>query len=207
MVLVPSSDVDNLRVSPAFEDEDFLAGEYPIEVQPLFSSGEPLRFISDECGPFDRRSNISIPLWVALYLEKHGKCVIQTPDWLSLQALKRKLREEREAGAGSFATFPDHLIQVAFMLLSRNYLQADYLGGSSARNQIETILTEIILLRRAKITEGLKQMDVATTVVGITNMTSLERECIRPQTSLILDSLRDMWTIREELSGSESRGF
>lgn len=207
MVLSASSDVDNLRVTPGFEDEDFLAGEFQVEVQPLFSSGEPLRFISQECGPFDRRSNISIPLWVALYLEKHGKCIIQTPDWLSPQALKRKLREEREAGAGSFAELPDHLIQVAFMLLSRNYLQSDYLGGSSARNQMETILTELLLLRRAKIAEGLKQVDVATTVVGISNMTSAERECIRPQTSVILDSLRDMWTIKDNLSGVGSGGL
>jgi hypothetical protein len=207
MVTRQSSDVDLLRTASSFLDEEFLAGEYPIEIQPSFNSGEPLRLISEECGPFDRRSCITVPLWVALYLERHGKCTIKAPVWLSPAVLRQKLREEREAGAGSFASLSDHLIQVAFMLLNREYLTSDYLGGHLARNQMETILTELLLLRRAKITEGLKQVDFTTSVVGITNMTSIERECIRPQTSLILDSLRDLWTIREDVIGGESRGM
>jgi GINS complex subunit 2 len=202
-----SSEVDSLRTSASFLEEEFLAGEYPIEIQPSFNSGEPLRLISEECGPFDRRSTISVPLWIALYLERHGKCTIKTPAWLSPSVLRQKLREEREAGAGSFASLSDHLIQVAFMLLNREYLATDYLGGHLARNQLETVLTELLLLRRAKITEGLKQVDFTTTVVGITNMTSIERECIRPQTSLILDSLRDLWTIRDDVMGGETRGM
>lgn len=207
MTICRASDVDKLRTTASFNEEEFIAGEFAIEIQPLFNSGEPLRFISEECGPFDRRSNHTVPLWVALYLERHGKCVIKMPSWLTPSALRVKLREEREAGPGSFAPISDHSIQVALSLLRREYLSDDHMGGQTARNQMETILTELLLLRRAKITEGLKQIDFTTTVVGVTNMTSIERECIRPQTSLILDSLRDLWTIRDDVIGGESRGM
>ncbi len=207
MATPKSSDVEALRTSSGFANEEYLAEETLIEVQPLFNLGEPLRFISQECGPFDRRSNVSVPLWVALYLEKHGKCVIKPPAWLAPGPLRQKLRDERERGPGSFSDLTDHMVQVAFLLLNREYLTTEYLGGQAARKEIETILTELLLLRRAKITEGLKQIDFTTTVVEITNMTSIERECIRPQTCQIMDSLRDLWTIRDDVLGGESRGM
>lgn len=207
MTIIRPSNVDGMRGASSFEDEEFLAEDFPIEIQPLFNLGEPLRFLSQECGPFDRRTSVTVPLWVAMYLEKHGKCCIHEPHWLTASFLKQKLREERERGAGAFSDLSNDMIQVAFLLLNRDYITTQFLGGHNARKQIETILSELLLLRRAKISEGLKQIDFTTSVVDISNMTSIERECIRPQTCAILDSLRDLWTIRDDIMGGETRGM
>ena len=201
------AELDSIRSSPSFQNEEFLAEEYPVDIQPHFSTGEPLRFISQECGPFDRRSPTRVPLWVALYLEKHGKCTIMNPEWLTVTALRQKVREERERGTGTFATLDDHLVQVAIMLLNRDDLSTEYLGGQAERNQMLTLLTELLMIRKAKVVEGLKQIDIATSVVDITNMTSIERACIRAQSSLIMDQLRDLWTIRDQVLAGEARGM
>ena len=200
-------DLHAARTSSCFQDEEFLAEDYSIDIQPHFSTGEPLRFISSECGPFDRRCTAKAPLWVALYLEKHGKCTIISPEWLCVPALKQKVREERERGTSTFASLEEHLIQVAVMLLNRDYMNGEYLGGQEARNQMQTLLTELLMIRKAKVVEGLKQIDVTTSVVDITNMTSIERASIRPQGSIIMDLLRDLWTIRDGVLAAEPRGM
>jgi GINS complex subunit 2 len=207
MPIIQPSEVDSSRICSAFEQEDFMAREYFIEIQPLFNLGEPFRFISQECGPFDRRTTMSVPFWVALYLEKHGKCIIKEPEWLSPGLLLQKVREEREEGPGAFGQLADHMIQVALILLKRDYLSDDHLGGKANRRHIETAVNELLLIRRSKISEGLKQVDVTTTVVGTANMTSVERESIRPQTTLILDSSRDLLNIREDVIHDEVRGM
>lgn len=201
-----TNDLDSYRGSSAFLDEEFLAEESPVEIQPHFNLGEPIRFISQECGPFDRRSPISVPIWVAVFLEKHGKCTIKPPAWLSVVELKLKLREERERGTTTFASLPEYMLQVALILLNREYLTIEYLGGPVARKQMEALINEILMVRRAKMTEGLKQMDFATSVVDISNMTSVERATVRPQTTVIMDTLRELWAIRNDLIGEEQRG-
>lgn len=203
----PSLVADFSPSASCFMDEEFIAEEYPIQIKPHFSTGEPIRFISQECGPFDRRQMISVPLWVALYLERHGKCSIVEPAWLSLTHIKAKIREERELGTSTFATIDDVMLQVATILLNRDYLNNDYLGGSVARANLVTLIFELLLIRKGKVVEGLKQLDVTSAVVDITNMTSLERASIRPHASGIMDELRKLWTIRDAVLGAESRGM
>jgi GINS complex subunit 2 len=200
-------DISVSRIAPGFSDEEFLAEECMIEIQPHFNAGEPLRFISQECGPFDRRTPTRVPLWVGIYLEKHGKCTIRNPDWLSVPYIKAKVREERERGTGTFATLDDHSVQVAVILLNRDYLTSEYLGGHAVRSQMQTLLTELLMIRKAKMIEGLKQIDLATSVVDITNMTSIERASIRSQSSMIMDQLRELWTIRDHVLLGETRGM
>ena len=200
-------DTSEIRSHSGFVEEEFLAEDFLVDVQPHFNSGEPLRFISQECGPFDRRSPISVPLWVALYLERHGKCSIVCPEWLSANNLRQKLKEEREKGAASFSEIQDHMIQVAFLLLNRDHLPAEHLGGEAARNLMGTILTELLMVRRAKMADGLKQIDVGSAVIDISNMSSMERALVRPQTTSIMDSLRRLWTIREDIISGEPRGM
>lgn len=199
MSITRISELDHLRIGPAYNESEFLAEEYPIEIQPQFNSGEPLRFISQECGPFDRRSTLYVPLWIAVYLERHGKCNIKEPNWLNLQSIKQKLREEREKGSESFASFDDHFYQVAVILLNRDYLSTEYLGGQLVRDQILSILTEIHLVRKAKTLEGLKNINVTTNIVDISNMTSIERASIRCQSSVIMDTLMEYWSIRDRV--------
>ncbi len=190
-----------------FPDEEFLSEECMVTIQPLFTIGEPLRFLSHECGPFDRRSQTVVPLWVALHLQRHGKCQILPPAWLSNEFLKSKLREERERSTSTFAVLDEHVIQMATILLSNEVVASEYLGGEANTKQMQIILAEILMLRRAKIIEGLKQIDVTTSVAEITNMTSMERSAIRPQSTLIMENLRGLWGIRESIMSGETRGM
>jgi len=206
--MIESADtIEALRSCSSFEDEEFMAEEYMVQIQPHFNTGESLRFISQECGPFDRRTPISVPLWIATYLEKHGKCTIIPPSWMTVAYMKSKIREERENGTESFAKFDDTMVQVAMILLNRDYLLSEYIGGPNNRNAILTLVHELLLLRKAKIVEGLKQVDVTSAVIDITNMTSVERASIRPHAVGMMDELRKLWTIREAVLGAEPRGM
>lgn len=196
----------DLRTKPGFSESEFLAEELLVEIQPNFNMGEPIRFVSRESGPFSRRHTSRVALWMALYLERHRKCQIITPEWLTVGHLTASLRDERERGTGNFAPLSDDAIQIAVALLNREYLVGDYCGGQRVRNQMQSLLTELLMIRRCKTVEGLKQIDVSTSVVEITNMTSVERAAIRPQSSAIIDSLGSLWKIRDNVVGLESRG-
>jgi hypothetical protein len=121
--------------------------------------------------------------------------------------MKQKIKEERENGTDSFAKIDDTMIQVAMILLNREYLPREYLGGPVNRNAIATLLQELMLIRKAKIVEGLKQVDVTSSVIDITNMTSAERCSIRPHAVCMMDELRKLWTIRESVLGGGPRGM
>ena len=41
--------------------------------------------------------NVQVPLWFAISLQKQRKCKIIIPDWLSVEYLENKLREEKTA--------------------------------------------------------------------------------------------------------------
>lgn len=191
----------------SFEDEEFLAEEYSISIQPYFSTGEPLRMISSEYGPFDRRSPLNVPLWMAIHLERHGKCIIIPPSWLRVDILKAKIREERENGPNMFAPLDETILQVGIILLNREYLTVEYLGGPSERAVMSALLLELMLIRKAKAVDGLKQIDVTSAVIDISKMTSIERASIRPQASRMVDQLRILWTLRETVLGAEPRGM
>ena len=176
-------------------------------IQPNFNTGEPLRMITSEYGPFDRRTPLSIPLWMAIYLERHGKCTVIGPAWLSVENLKARIREEREKGAAMFSDMNDMILQVGTVLLNREYLNVEYLGGPAERNAMSALLLELMLIRKSKAVDGMKQIDVTSTVIDISKMTSLERATIRPQASRMVDQLRDLWLVRETVLGAESRGM
>ena len=195
------SNFSDPRTSPGFAEVEFLAEETLIEIQPNFNMGEPIRFVSGETGPFSRRQPTRVSLWMALYLERLGKCQIVVPDWLNVSHLTAALRDERERGTSNFAPLKDEAVQVAVALLNRDYLVGEYCGGQRVRIQMQSLITELLMIRRCKTIEGLKQIDVSTSVVEITNMTSIERANIRPQSSAIMDSLASLWKIRDSVVG------
>lgn len=195
------------RIASYFQDEEFLAEEYLVTIQPNFSTGEALRLVSTEHGPFDRRTCLTVPLWMAVELEQHGKCSITPPGWLRADVLKGKIKEEREKGPSMFASVDQVMFEVGTILLNRDYLGVDYLGGPIERANISSLLTEILLIRKAKAIEGLKQIDITSSVIDISRMVSIERACIRPQASRLIDELRELWTIRQSVLGAEPRGM
>lgn len=195
------------QASSCFQDEEYLAEEYKISIQPNFNTGEPLRMISSEYGPFDRRSPTLVPLWMAIHLERLGKCHIIPPLWLRVDFLKPKIREEREKGAHLFSPLDEYMLQVGLILLNRDYLSNEYLGGPQERSFLSSLLLELLLIRKTKAVDGLKQIDVTSAVVDISKMTSIERASIRPQASHMIDRLRSLWTLRETVLGAESRGM
>jgi hypothetical protein len=141
-----------------------------------------------------------------MYLERQGKCAIKEPRWLSVSFVKQKLREERDKGTASFAVMDDNYIQVAVVLLNRDYLTSEYLGGQVVRDQILSLLAELQMVRKAKILEGLKQINVTTNIVEISDMSSMERSSIRPQSSVIMDTLMEFLNLREPIAFIGSRG-
>ena len=198
--------VSETQAQAGYADAEFIAEEALVEIQPNFNMGEPVRFVSGEFGPFSRRCRTSVPLWLALYLERHGKCSIVAPSWLNIGHLTTLLREERERGTGAFTALNDEMIQVGIALLNREYLAGEYLGGQTSRTRIQSLVNDILLLRRAKTVEGLKQIDASTSVVDITNMTSVERSSIRNQGSTIMNTLCSLWNIRDNVIGTGLRG-
>jgi GINS complex subunit 2 len=74
----------------------FLAGDELVECVPSFSTDMPLELLSVvKLGPLRAGIPISMPLWLALLLEKRNLANISAPTWLSVDNLKAVLEWEQ----------------------------------------------------------------------------------------------------------------
>jgi GINS complex subunit 2 len=189
----------SIRVTPDFQFTEFIAEEGLIEIIPEFTTVEPIRFIYSEIGPFRKRIPIFVPLWVAVHLEQRGRCSIVPPGWLVVDEIKKIIQEEKILGENSFNKIDENFYETSTILLNRDYLRDDsFLGGSAARDRLRILIDELFLLRKIKKIEGLKTFDFTVNSVDVSNMVALERNIIREQASMMMDTMRRYISSREE---------
>ena len=153
------------------EEVAFFAGDQQITIQ----ARAPIPGLSLLDGDIEEISALrqaEVPLWLALFLKRRGKCRIVAPDWLAPEQLEETLAEERR-NHERFAPLPYHYLEVAFELLS---VAEDDLQEA---NRIRVALVDIEDTRRAKLARGLKTIDHNTDVITLPDISAMELSRIR----------------------------
>ena len=164
------------------EEVAFFAGDQQITIQ----ARAPIPGLSLLDGDIEEISALrqaEVPLWLALFLKRRGKCRIVAPDWLAPEQLEETLAEERR-NQDRFAPLPYHYLEVAFELLS---VAEDDLQEA---NRIRVALVDIEDTRRAKLARGLKTIDHNTDVITLPDISAMELNRIRGVATGALNSLR-----------------
>ena len=166
------------RAELGFLRTQHVAEETMIDIIPRFSS-PPLRFLSQQIGPFRTNLPIAVPLWLAINLRIAQRCSISPPAWLDAQSLLHHLSLEK--ANPTFQPLPFHYQEIARLLLqhARDDLQQP--------ERVEEALSDVVEARRKKIHEGLMSWSAQQpTTTKLNHVAAMEVESIRGLTSTVL---------------------
>ncbi|KAF8760017.1 GINS complex protein [Rhizoctonia solani] len=96
------------------QELEFAASEELVSIVPTISM-ERIRLMSGVYGPFRPPARTKIPLWFAANLKLKRKCYIVPPEWLNVEWLQEKLREETTQD--SFSKMPFRYLEISKILL------------------------------------------------------------------------------------------
>lgn len=155
------------------QEIDFIAEEEAVEIIPNFSSTHLIHLSTGSAGPFQAQIPVKVPLWLAIVLKLHGKCVIKPPLWLSVAKLEAVLNLERSDEV--FQSVPFHFIEVTHALCKHARDDLD------DWNQLYDLTEHIRSVRQSKIQTGLRTLDAsALRGVKLNNLAAIELNIIRP---------------------------
>ncbi|KAJ1309203.1 hypothetical protein OPQ81_004872 [Rhizoctonia solani] len=151
------------------QELEFIASEELVSIVPTISM-ERIRLMSGVYGPFRPPARAKIPLWFAANLRLKRKCYIVPPDWLNVEWLQEKLREETTQD--SFSKMPFRYLEISKILLDVAY--EDITSSERVRN----LLKDIREARQAKLRAGLKDLDHLE--LSFPNICAMEINELRP---------------------------
>eukprot|EP00245_Coleochaete_scutata_P011539 TRINITY_DN4302_c2_g2_i2.p1 TRINITY_DN4302_c2_g2~~TRINITY_DN4302_c2_g2_i2.p1 ORF type:complete len:218 (+),score=48.75 TRINITY_DN4302_c2_g2_i2:49-702(+) len=164
-----SDDKDHLFTGAEME---FCAEDELISIVPNFAC-PPMELMSGTFGPFRPQIPVQVPLWLAIALHTRGKCVIQPPEWLNVENLKKVLEEERES-QGAFQPLPFHYMEISQLLMKNAP------NDIPDRFQVCTLIEDLKDVRFHKIESGLQQLTGKRYAVKLNNLGAMELNIIRP---------------------------
>ncbi|CAE6422527.1 unnamed protein product [Rhizoctonia solani] len=151
------------------QELEFIASEELVSIVPTISM-ERIRLMSGVYGPFRPPARTKIPLWFAANLKLKRKCYIVPPEWLNVEWLQEKLREETTQD--TFSKMPFRYLEISKVLLDVAY--EDITGSERVRN----LLKDIREARQAKLRVGLKDLDHLQ--LSFPNICAMEINELRP---------------------------
>jgi len=156
------------------QEVDFIAEEQTVEIIPNFSLTRRLIHLSTgSAGPFQAQIPVRVPLWLAIVLKRHGKCVINPPLWLSVHELEAVLDLEKSDEV--FQPVPFHFIEITHALCKHARDDLD------DWNRLYDLAEHIRSVRHSKIQAGLRSLDAsALRGVKLNNLAAIELNIIRP---------------------------
>jgi len=134
-------------------ENEFLAEQSLVTIIPGVDQPR-LEFISGAFGPLTGGFPAIVPLWLAITLKKRGKCTIQIPNWMTVEALEERVKLERTEG--TLSDLPFHYMEIAQLLLSS--AKEDI----NSPHRVAVLLQDIENIRMDRIKLGV--MGVASTV-------------------------------------------
>jgi len=150
---------------------EFLAEDELINIVPRFEMKQKLRFIQGDYGPFKPLHVVKVPLWLAVQLKKSKKCQIKPPQWMEIDDLTDRLKQEQTDK--EFNQMPYHYQQIAAVLLQ---CASDDITNPE---KVRTLLADITDVRNSKIKAGLTNIQQDVSYVRLTNITAMELNQIR----------------------------
>ena len=156
------------------EENEFLAKETCI----LITSGvshDVFDFISGRFGPLEAGLPCKVPLWFALQLRRNGKCIIEIPEWLSVETLKSKVDEQKSAQA--FVDIPYFYVEIAQLLLT--HAKDDFDSPEETRSLVEDLFNLRMDRLRLQIQLFASTVITTRTLARIVNVGSAELLLVR----------------------------
>lgn len=189
-----------MDLSAAFSAEEvaFFAGEQVVTIQAT-AQLPALQLMDGEIAEISALRQEQVPLWLALWLKRRGKCRIITPDWLEPSTLEATLADERRS-PGRFAPLPYHYLEMAYELL--NAAEDDL----EEPNRIRVALADLEDTRRSKVARGLKSIDQNVHYIKLPDVSATELNCIRGVATGALNALRELENKAGKGIGSSSSG-
>ncbi|CAE6365566.1 DNA replication complex GINS protein PSF2 [Cryptococcus neoformans var, neoformans B-3501A] [Rhizoctonia solani] len=151
------------------QELEFIASEELVSIVPTVSM-ERIRLMSGVYGPFRPPARTKIPLWFAANLKLKRKCHIVPPDWLNVEWLEEKLKEETKQD--NFSQMPFRYLEISKILLDVAF--EDITSSEKVRN----LLKDIREARQAKFRAGLKDLDHLE--LSFPNVCAMEINELRP---------------------------
>ena len=93
-------------------------------------------FIAGRFGPLEAGLPCNVPLWFALQLRKSGKCIIEVPDWLTIESLQRTLEDDK-VSPNRLSPLPYYYIEIAHLLL--NHAKEDFVSPDQTRALLQDV--------------------------------------------------------------------
>ena len=126
-----------------------------------------------------------MPLWLAMELKKQSNCRIQCPEFMGVEFLMQKKKEENESPVHELQDMPTHYMEIASLLFQH--------AGDDVQNadRVRSLLEDIENLRQHKVRRGLQAVGEQQTsqplqFVKLNNASAMELHAIRP---LLLSTL------------------
>mmetsp|Transcript_6992 Transcript_6992/g.17850 ORF Transcript_6992/g.17850 Transcript_6992/m.17850 type:complete len:186 (+) Transcript_6992:395-952(+) len=175
--------VTNVVEELAHQEVHFIAEDEEIIIVPNFSL-QHVHLLGGTYGPFRPQIPVGVPLWLAVFLKKQGKCNVIPPRWLEVTTLNSVIELER--GDDVFQALPIHYVELATDLCK--YAREDLQDWSLSCDLVDSIRS----VRHNKIQSGLRSLDTrALKGVKLNNLTALEVNLIRPFMSRALGHFLD----------------
>jgi GINS complex subunit 2 len=156
---------------------EFFAEETIVTVTPSIDHPK-LKFISGEFGPLFAGVDCQLPLWLAITLKKKGKCIIEIPEWMSVQRLEEYVARERSEP--TFELLPFHYIEISLLLLTHCKEHIKNLDKVSALlEDLQNIRMDRAKLGMQAIAEKVRTGE-AVPCVGLNGIACAEIQLLKP---------------------------
>ncbi|KAL8143237.1 hypothetical protein V2J09_016269 [Rumex salicifolius] len=158
---------------------EFLAEDEIVEIipnmrmEPINLISASLLFTSGDYGPFRPQIATQVPVWLAVALQKRGKCTIQPPVWMTVERLTQVLEAERESPR-EFQPLPFHYVEISKLLFdhARDSIPDIYM--------VKSLIEDIRDVRFHKVELGLETISARTHAVKLKNLSAMEVNLVRP---------------------------
>lgn len=130
------------------------------------------RFVSGIFGPLESGIPCEVPLWLAITLRKRSKCIIRTPDWMTVANLEEIVAHERSQQV--LGKLPYHFMEISQLLLTN--ANEDILNPEKVSlllQDLEQIRMDRIRIGISGIAETVKQ-DQSVVSTALNNVSSME---------------------------------
>ncbi len=169
------------------EENEFLAKEECINITASASSNGEINLISGKFGPIFAGLPCKVPLWFALQMRKNGKCTIEVPEWLSVDALKQNIAEQKSDG--TLVSVPFFYIETAQLLLNNS--KEDFPSPEETRSLVEDLFNLRMDLLRDMLASQLNGVKVAHSsfTAKLPNLGAAELLCLRGMFPQLLEAV------------------
>ena len=173
---------------------EYLSSKELVTIIPKFKM-KTLQLLTGTFGPFMSNVPIEVPLWVAVFLRKRGKCKIQLPQWMTVENLSEMIQAQRNSPKFIYIHFYYQIIAQQLLRCAHEDFKASSL--------IQTLLSELQSIRHDKFRNSLQSLQ-PNVVYSLKNLSHMELNTFRPH---LLETLNEISTLRRSGQIAKARSI